>query len=41
MYHRLRDIREDRDLNQPAVARALHVSPTTYSRYENGGPELF
>ena len=40
MYHRLRDIREDRDLNQTAVARVLHVSQTTYSRYENGGLDI-
>ena len=40
MYHRLRDIREDRDLNQTAVARVLHVSQTTYSRYESGALDL-
>lgn len=36
MYQRLRNLREDRDLNQTAVAKVLHVSQTTYSRYENG-----
>lgn len=36
MYQRLRNLREDRDLNQMAVAEVLHVSQTTYSRYENG-----
>ena len=36
MYERLRDLREDRDLNQTEVARLLHVSQTTYSRYESG-----
>ena len=36
MYERLRDLREDRDLNQTDVARLLHVSQTTYSRYESG-----
>lgn len=36
MYQRLRNLREDRDLNQTAVAEMLHVSQTTYSRYENG-----
>ena len=40
MYHRLRDIREDRDLNQTAVARVLPVSQTTYSRHENGGLDI-
>ena len=36
MYQRLRNLREDRDLNQAAVAEILHVSQTTYSRYESG-----
>lgn len=36
MYQRLRNLREDRDLNQTAVAKLLHVSQTTYSRYESG-----
>ena len=36
MYQRLRHLREDRDLNQTAVAELLHVSQTTYSRYESG-----
>ena len=36
MYQRLRNLREDRNLNQTAVAEVLHVSQTTYSRYENG-----
>ena len=36
MYRRIRDLREDRDLNQTRVAAVLHVSQTTYSRYENG-----
>ncbi len=40
MYRRLRDIREDRDLNQQAVARMLHVSQATYSRYESGALDI-
>ena len=40
MYHRLRDIREDRDLNQTAVAKMLHVSQATYSRYESGALDI-
>ena len=36
MYQRLRNLREDRDLNQTAVAEVLHISQATYSRYENG-----
>ena len=36
MYRRLRDLREDRDLSQQRLAAVLHVSQSTYSRYENG-----
>ena len=36
MYPRLRNLREDQDLNQTVIAKLLHVSQTTYSRYENG-----
>ena len=36
MYQRLRDLREDRDLNQQVLANLLNVSQTTYSRYETG-----
>ena len=36
MYQRLRNLREDRDLNQTELAKLLHVSQTTYSRYESG-----
>ena len=36
MYQRLRNLWEDRDLTQAAVAAVLHVSQTTYSRYESG-----
>lgn len=36
MYQRLRDLREDRDLNQQALADLLNISQTTYSRYESG-----
>ena len=34
--YRLRDIREDHNLNQTQVAQVLHMSQTTYSRYESG-----
>ena len=34
--YRLRDIREDHNLNQTQVAQLLHISQTTYSRYESG-----
>ena len=36
MYKRLRDLREDRDLSQDDVAGFLHISQSTYSRYESG-----
>lgn len=33
---RIKALRTDRDLNQTAVARAIHVAQTTYSDYETG-----
>ena len=37
MYqNRLRDLREDRDLNQAALADYLQIHQTTYSDYELG-----
>ena len=36
MRLRLRDLREDRDLTQAAVAACLKVHQTTYSDYELG-----
>lgn len=33
---RLRELREDNDLNQTKVANAIHVAQTTYSDYEKG-----
>ncbi|HAG13219.1 MAG TPA: transcriptional regulator [Ruminococcus sp.] len=35
-FQRLRDLREDRDMNQTQVAYLLHTSQTVYSRYERG-----
>lgn len=32
---RLRDLREDRDLTQAAVASFLNIKQNTYSQYEN------
>lgn len=40
MYQRLRNLREDRDLTQTAVAAVLHISQTTYSRYESGSLDI-
>lgn len=37
MYQmRIRDLREDRDLNQKEIAELLQVHQTTYSDYELG-----
>ena len=36
MYKRLRDLREDRDLNQTQMAKILGMSQTGYSKYETG-----
>lgn len=33
---RLRELREDADLTQKALAELLHVKQNTYSQYENG-----
>ena len=35
-FYRLRDLREDRDLNQTQIAELLYTSQTVYSRYERG-----
>ena len=36
----LRELREDRDLKQSAVARVLGTTQQVYSRYENGINEM-
>jgi len=36
MYPRLRDLREDADMNQTQVAKYLDMSQTGYSKYETG-----
>ena len=36
MYNRIRDLREDQDLNQTQVAKMLGMSQTGYSKYETG-----
>ena len=36
MYQHIKDLREDHDLTQQHIAELLHISQTTYSRYENG-----
>ena len=40
MYRRRRDMREDRDLPQRDLAKLLHVSQATYSRYESGALDI-
>ena len=40
MYSRLRDLREDRDLNQTQVAKILGMSQTGYSKYETGENDI-
>ncbi len=40
MYKRIRDLREDSDLNQTQVANMLGMSQTGYSKYETGENDL-
>lgn len=37
---RLRDLREDRDMSQAAMAKLLKCSQQTYSRYESHTTEI-
>ena len=37
---RIRDLREDHDLTQEAIANVLGTSQTMYARYERGANEL-
>lgn len=36
MYPRIRELREDYDLTQTAIAKMLKMSQTGYSKYETG-----
>ncbi len=40
MYPRIRDLREDADLNQTQVAKYLGMSQTGYSKYETGENDI-
>lgn len=40
MNNRLRDLREDKDLNQTQVAKYLGMSQTGYSKYETGENDI-
>lgn len=35
-FHRIRDLREDRDITQTKMAQLLKIHQTTYSDYELG-----
>lgn len=37
---RLKDLREDADLTQKAVAEYLHIKQNTYSQYETGQRQI-
>ena len=36
MYERIRNFREDKDINQETIANYLHISQSAYSAYERG-----
>ena len=40
MYQRLRDLREDKDMNQTQIAKMLGMSQTGYSKYETGENDI-
>ena len=40
MYKRIRDLREDKDMNQTQVAKMLGMSQTGYSKYETGENDI-
>ena len=40
MYHRIRDMREDRDLTQTDLAKYLKCSQVCYSHYELGKRDI-
>ncbi|MBQ8446869.1 MAG: helix-turn-helix transcriptional regulator [Clostridia bacterium] len=40
MYRRIRDLREDRDMNQTQIAKILNMSQTGYSKYETGENDI-
>ncbi len=40
MYKRIRDLREDHDLNQTEIAKILGMSQTGYSKYETGENDI-
>ena len=40
MYERIRNLREDRDLTQSAIAELLHCTQVCYSNYETGKRDI-
>ena len=40
MCERIRNLREDRDLTQSAIAELLHCTQVCYSNYENGKRDI-
>lgn len=39
-YQRLKDLREDKELNQAAIAKLLQTTQQTYSLWERGDREI-
>ena len=40
LYQRIRDLREDKDMNQTEIAKMLGMSQTGYSKYETGENDI-
>lgn len=40
IYTRLKDLREDHDMNQTQIAEILNTTQTQYSRWERGAQEI-
>lgn len=40
MYPKIRDLREDKDMNQSQMAKMLGMSQTGYSKYETGENDI-
>ena len=40
IYHRIRDLREDRDLTQTEMGKILNCSQRVYSNYERGDIDI-
>lgn len=40
MYKRIREMREDKDLNQTQLGKILNISQVTYSYYEIGKRDI-